>query len=335
MLRTILMALLGAVLAVSAYLFYHYQTMQTWMNTPLNSDETPVVVSIEPGQSVRGALRQLIVAGLVKDEPYTAYLGKVGPPVAPVQTGEYELNSSMSPLEMLNVMAQGKVKLYSVTVPEGLRWKAVFQRFVLAGFGKLDDYQARTPGKTLEMEFDLPSIEGYLFPETYSIPRGTKPYKIITLLVEAFNRHFTPDMEAAAKKRGYSRHQAVIMASIIQKECGDEREFPLVSSVIHNRLKRGMPLQMDPTVLYGLDTKDLTRKDLQTDHPWNTYTRKGLPATPICNPGLAALQAAVNPADTNYLYFVSMNNGRHKFTSTLKDHNAAVRKYQLRREVGP
>ena len=222
-------------------------------------------------------------------------------------------------------MAKGKVKLYRFTIPPGQTAVEIARLLEYLGYGKEKNYVRLMNTESVRIAMGVPYFEGYLFPDTYSIPKGYDERKILELMVKEFRKNFTPAMEEKAKALGLTAEQALIAASIIEKEAGGPEEFPLVSSVIQNRLQKGMRLQMDPTVIYGVKktfSGNLTREHLQTDHDWNTYTRSGLPKTPICSPSIGALKAAVEPAETDYLYFVAMNNGHHKFTATLKEHNA-------------
>ncbi|MDE0214508.1 MAG: endolytic transglycosylase MltG, partial [Deltaproteobacteria bacterium] len=164
----------------------------------------------------------------------------------------------------------------------------------------------------------------------YKLPAVTTEEQIVTTMLATFERRFTPEMEARGRDIGMTRHQVVTLASIIEKEGGPHDEWAMVSAVFHNRLKRGMRLQSDPTVIYGLEdfNGNLTRRDLRTPGPYNTYRISGLPPGPIANPGLAAINAALFPAAVDYLYFVSKNDGSHHFSVTLREHNKAVDKYQ-------
>ena len=179
-------------------------------------------------------------------------------------------------------------------------------------------------------------MEGYLFPATYLFRGLATEEEIVKTMFTVFKDTFTAEMEARAGQLGLTRHELVTLASIIEKEGGPVEEMPMVSAVFHNRLKREMRLQSDPTVIYGLEdfNGDLTREDLRTPGPYNTYRIDGLPPGPIANPGLAAMRAALFPADVGYLYFVSRNDGSHHFSESLREHNAAVRKYQKNRRAG-
>jgi UPF0755 protein len=181
------------------------------------------------------------------------------------------------------------------------------------------------------MGIQAESLEGYLFPDTYYFPRNTPIDRIIQTMLDRFNTVFTPAWADRARGIGLSRHQVVTLASIIEKETGAAGERPLIASVFHNRLARGMRLQSDPTVIYGIEDFDgnLTRAHLETPTPYNTYQVAGLPPGPIASPGRAALEAALFPEETDYLYFVARGDGTHQFSTRLDEHNEAVRRYQL------
>jgi len=331
----VILILLG--LGAGGFGYYHYQSMQQWLHTPHKADTQPVTIQLPKGSSVRGTLYFLEKQGLVAPSPYIRFVGKVGESVPAVQAGEYELSPALSPLSMLKLLAAGKVKTYSFTIPEGYTVNEVAAVLEAESFAKQSDIFELAKNKAFLKKLGITQLEGYLYPSTYQVPKGQNAKQIITMMVKTFQKQFTDRFKDDAKRKGLTLEQILIMASIIEKEAGSPKEYPLVGSVIHNRMKKGMMLQMDPTVIYGVKNfnGNLTRRHLKTDHPWNTYTRYGLPATPICNPGTGAIKGAIYPASTNYLYFVSMNNGEHIFTSTLRDHNNAVHKYQVLRRVGP
>jgi UPF0755 protein len=174
------------------------------------------------------------------------------------------------------------------------------------------------------------TLEGYLFPDTYRFARGLPAERILRRMLARFEQEFRSVQQQSGRQLGLSRHEVVILASLVEKETAVATERPLIAGVFFNRLRRGIPLQSDPTVIYGLERFDgnLTRAHLQADTPYNTYTRQGLPAGPICNPGAAAVRAVLNPASTPYLYFVAKKDGTHQFSSTLAEHNAAVLRHQ-------
>jgi len=238
-----------------------------------------------------------------------------------IKAGEYHFSGSMNMLQVLDILTHGDVLLHKVTVPEGLRTYAV-----LALLAKQTHTPIQTWQDALRGLLKVNTVEGRLLPETYTYILPVQPKKILQSMIEAQEKV----IHAIAPE---STHDLRVIASVIEKETALDKERPLVSAVIHNRLRLGMPLQMDPTVIYGIWKRDgvfsgnIHRKDLLTDTPWNTYTRKGLPPTPICNPSRASLMAAAKPADVRYLYFVADGTGGHAFASTLAEHQANVKKW--------
>ncbi len=249
-----------------------------------------------------------------------------------LQSGEYAFPAPPSAFEVWRKLVRGDVARYNVTIPEGSN---IFDIAQILGDSELADpgtfIAAATSGE-VAARLDIPgdTAEGFLFPDTYVLVRYMPAEEIIGIMVRQFRNRFTPEMEEKARQQGFSLGEIVTMASIIEKETGVPEEKPLVSAVIRRRLALRMPLQMDPTVIYGLRKfgEQLTRKDLRTRNPYNTYLKRGLPPGPITNPGLDSLAAAVNPANSKYLYFVSRNDGSHVFSRTLGDHNRAVAAYR-------
>jgi len=238
-----------------------------------------------------------------------------------IKAGEYAFSGEMNVLDVLAKLVAGDVQLYHITIPEGLRTQEILQILAKHTGHKLTVWQS-----TLKMLLNDKEEEGRLLPETYTYSRPIQPKVILTSMIKA-------QQSILNQIKPESVEKTRVIASIIEKETALDKERPLVSAAIHNRLRLGMPLQMDPTVIYGIWKRDgvfsgnIRRKDLKTDTPWNTYTRRSLPPTPICNPGAASLRAAVNPADVSYLYFVADGSGGHAFASTLAEHQANVRKW--------
>ncbi len=220
-------------------------------------------------------------------------------------------------------------------MPEGFNLQEIAARLAKTGIASNEDFLLLCYDdsfiKTLGV--DAKSLEGYLFPETYTYISSTTARQLLRAMVEQLENNISPALLAQAESLGMNRHQLLTLASIIQKEAGNTMEMPLISAVFHNRLKRGIALQADPTVIYGIKDFDgnLTRKHLVTPTPYNTYRKRGLPPGPIASPGQLALHAAANPADSKDLYFVAKGDGTHEFNATLKAHNRAVRRYQLKR----
>lgn len=252
-----------------------------------------------------------------------------------IQAGQYRLTPSMTPLAILDTLVTGKVYLKRITIPEGLTLKQIAALYEDAGMVKADEFiraaEDRSEAKRLGIEAD--TFEGYLFPETYFFPEGVTAKRIVATMAQRFKRVFSEKWEKRAQELGFTVHDVVTLASIIEKETGDPSERPIISSVFHNRLHKKMRLQSDPTVIYGIDDFDgnLTRAHLKEETPYNTYTIYGLPPGPIASPGKGSLEAALYPADTDYFFFVSRNGRNHQFSRTFREHKKAVRKYQSRR----
>jgi UPF0755 protein len=225
-----------------------------------------------------------------------------------------------------------------VTVPEGLTLAEIADLMESAGLADRERLlkEAESPELLSSAGITGRGLEGYLFPTTYYFTPSTTERGILLAMVEEFQRSVTPAMREQAEELGMNMHEVVTLASMIEKETALPSERLLVSAVFHNRLKLKIALQSDPTVIYGLNraSKNLTRKDLQNPNPYNTYLVPGLPPGPICNPGLAALEAALRPASVPYLYFVSKNDGSHLFSRTIAEHNRAVERYQKERRSG-
>jgi UPF0755 protein len=293
------------------------------------------LVQIRPGTPLKHIAEQLEQAGIVSDAWRFALLARWEGTAAQVQAGEYLFSRPASPEEVLQRLVAGDVRRIQVTFPEGLNLHETAQRVAAIGLCSVEGFLSMVtdPQQAARHGISAKTLEGYLFPETYTLQSDSTAADLLNAMLAQSNAHLTPELLAKAASHGLDRHQLVILASIIQKEAGNEAEMPLISAVFHNRLRRGIALQADPTVIYGIADFDgnLTRKHLETPTPYNTYRKSGLPAGPIANPGQAALQAAAHPADVNYLYFVAKGDGTHAFNTTLSQHNQAVRRYQLRR----
>jgi UPF0755 protein len=250
-----------------------------------------------------------------------------------VRSGEYRFDRPHSPLEVLAVLRSPSAAVHRETIPEGATGADVAATLAAAGFGGADHVQclARDPSFLMDVNVPASGLEGYLFPDTYAFAWSAAPEEILRTMVRRFREQADAVAPARAAAR-MSEQEMVILASVIEKETGAAPERPVVSGVFHNRLRIGMALQSDPTAVYGRPDVDRpTAADLKVDSPYNTYRHTGLPPGPICNPGRAALEAAVAPAEVPYLYFVSHNDGTHEFSETLAEHNRAVARYQRSR----
>ncbi len=251
-----------------------------------------------------------------------------------LRPGEYSFFVPSSPLEVLRILIEGKVILHRVTVPEGSTVARIGKALTDAGLpegGVSFERLVHQPGFPSRLGVPQDSFEGFLFPDTYFFSRLNDGETILRTMNERFKSTVTPEDEHRANALGLTLAQWVTLASIIEKESGLASEQLLISSVFHNRLKKKMRLQSDPTVIYGIPdfNGNLTKKDLQTPTPYNTYTHGGLPPGPIANPGLGALKAAINPAKTDFFYFVARKDGTHAFSATYEEHERNVERYQL------
>jgi UPF0755 protein len=250
-----------------------------------------------------------------------------------IKAGEYKLGSHMAPKRILEKLIKGEVVTYPVTVPEGFTAEQISE--ILHEMGLMDKEKflslVNDPSLLEHYGISAPSLEGYLYPETYHFARGISPRSTIDAMVGRFWQVVSP-LKERMDKMGMNLQQVITLASIVEKETGLAEERSTIASVFLNRLKKGMRLESDPTVIYGIKDFDgnLTRKDLTRPTPYNTYIIRGLPPGPIANPGLEAIKAVLYPAKTDYLYFVSRNDGSHHFSKTLTEHNKAVRLYQKR-----
>ena len=299
-------------------------------------------VEIPSGSGTRTIGERLVAAGVIRDDTTYRLALWLSGEARRLKAGEYRFEQPMTPIAVIDKLARGEVFVIPVTFPEGL---------TIAEMSKI--YEAHAPpaaatpwtaaafvaaakDPTLIRDLDplARDLEGYLFPETYALTRHTDAPRLMRLMAERFERVFTPEMKQAALARGLTIRQVVTLGSIVEKETARPEERPLVAAVYATRLRIGMPLQCDPTVIYALTHAgryhgNLRREDLSFDSPYNTYRYAGLPPGPIASPGKASLEAAVHPADADYLYFVSRNDGSHVFAKTLDEHNRNVQKYQV------
>ena len=295
----------------------------------------PVQIKVPAGSALSKVAIDLEQQGVVRNALVIKLLARWQQQGGQIQAGNYRFSDPSTPGEILNRLIAGDVEKVSLTIPEGFTLAQIIERIVTKNFGEKSTLNALLGDvdfiHSLGIEAD--SLEGYLFPETYLFAPGINEKSLLKMMVRELQRHLNNELQQQAKAQGLSLHQWLTLASIIEKETGIVAEMPLISSVFHNRLKRNIPLQTDPTVIYGIKNFDgnITRKHLTTKTPYNTYMMRGLPTGPIASPGLAAIKAAVNPTESKLLYFVARGDGGHQFSKTLKEHNAAVRKYQLKR----
>ena len=324
----ILFILIGVLLSVG---IVHYLVHPSKSNSP---DQTFVVREGSTLTSVIGGLQK---RGIINNKTLLLLWSRFTGYGSKIKAGEYRLNRNMAPLEILNILSKGIIITHSVTIPEGFTINQIAEELETKRLAAGAEFLTLAEDTDIAKRHNLPgpSLEGYLYPDTYRFARGQSTLSIIDVMVKHFFKVIFP-LREKIDASGMTLRQVITLASLIEKETGQGKERPIIASVFLNRLKKGMRLESDPTVIYGIKdfSGNLTRKDLNKPTPYNTYVIKGLPVGPIANPGKEAIQAVLNPADTDYLYFVSKNDGSHHFSRTLKEHNRAVRLYQKKRRPG-
>lgn len=323
----------GAVCLALAALWFFAATQR-----PHQGFDDGKLLIIVRGSSVEGIARQLEREGVVASAFLFRLHARLVAPGRPLQAGQYKFDSPLSIAEVTEKLRSGDVYFHQITVPEGRDQREIAEIFVRAGFGTAEEWEGATEDPTLIRDLDpqATDLEGYLFPETYFLTYHSRPEEIVESMVGRFRRIWTSERRQRASELGLSVREAVTLASLIERETGLAPERRLVSSVFHNRLRRGMLLQCDPTVVYAVKRVQefdgtIRRSHLQMDSPYNTYLYPGLPPGPIANPGEASIEAALFPATSDYLFFVSRNDGSHHFSVDYAAHNTAVRRYQRNR----
>jgi len=299
-------------------------------------------VEIPPGTGSASMGRRLAEAGVVRSRDVFRIAVWLRGSGRRLQAGEYRFDRPMTAAEVVDKIARGDVYVRALTFREGLTVREMAALFESAGFGTAAEFMAASRNAALIRGLDPEArdLEGYLFPDTYTLPRTTTAAQLVERMVARFQKTMTPELQAQAAARDLSVRELVTLASLVEKETGKPEERTIVAGVYTNRLRIGMGLQCDPTVIYALMLAgrydgNIRKGDLQIDSPYNTYRYAGLPPGPIAAPGEASLQAAANPADVPYLYFVSRNDGSHVFATTLDEHNRNVNEFQRRRPSRP
>jgi UPF0755 protein len=295
----------------------------------------PVVVEIPAHDGLLEIANRLHRAGGIRNRAGFVLLAGLHGAARHLKAGEYELDRGASTVDVLSQLESGRVKQHLVLQPEGGTVSELARTLEgerLAPSAAIR-HLAADPAFLSTLGIEAPSLEGYLFPDTYQFVRGMTPEEMLTRMVQRLRAKMGADVTARAAARGLTVHQLLTLASIIEREAVEHDEMRTISGVFWNRLKLKMPLQADPTVQYatGKERRVLTRADLRIDHPYNTYRNPGLPPGPIASPGLAAIEAALDPASVKYLYFVAMDDTHHHFSVTIAEHNAAVARYRLAR----
>jgi UPF0755 protein len=322
--KLIVTVVIGSVAAVAGFSY--------WTKQPITTQEPVIGFAVAPGSSVGSAAQQIATAGVPVNPFLFAWLARVTGKAARIKAGSYELKPNTTPRGLLSQLVRGEFAQESVTIIEG--WTFRQMRQALEGAKALRHDTAKLSDKellaTIAPDFKQP--EGLFFPDTYLFAKGSSDLQIYKQAHQAMMNHLKAAWERRDPSLPYANpYEALIMASIVEKETGQKSERSMIAGVFVNRLKAGMLLQTDPTVIYGMGEKyegKISKKDLSTDTPYNTYVRAGLPPTPIALPGVQSLSAALAPAKTEAMYFVSRGDGTSKFSDNLNDHNKAVNQYQ-------
>ncbi len=320
----------GLLIVLLATAYIHF-----W--APPGLERNHKIVAIQAGTNFHEIARLLEDNGIIRDRMSFYLLARIQKAIPKVKAGEYEVDTGMKPQEVLSKMVHGDVVKYPVTIPEGFNVFDIAEALEKSGICPKENFLKKSKDYPfiVALGLDVENLEGYLFPDTYNFPKSFGEENVIRQMVARFKSVYS-SLEKRAEELGLSRKEVVILASMIEKEAMDDQERGLISAVFHNRLHRGMALQSDPTAVYGVKMatserrERITREDLLTKTPYNTYHFFGLPKGPIANPGLKSLQAVLYPADVSYIYFVSKNDRTHHFSRTLEEHNRAVEKYQRR-----
>ena len=328
-----LAALMSIVIIAGTVVAYDYKQ---FINSPLNiTGKDSLHLDVKLGRSITSIANELANKSVITHPYYLAWTARLNGQAKSIQAGEYEIEKGVTPQQLLELLVTGKVRQYNFTIIEGWNVTQVLDAINknnnlthLIGTVSATQLMGKL-GSSVELH-----AEGWLFPDTYYFVRGESDVNVLLRAHDAMKRNLTKAWETREKDLPYETpYEALIMASIIEKETGRGDERQQIAGVFVRRLRKGMKLQTDPTVIYGIGDKydgNIRRRDLRKDTPYNTYTRKGLPPTPIAMPGLAAIEAALHPAKGKALYFVAKGDGSHVFSSTLKQHNNAVIKYQLK-----
>lgn len=297
-----------------------------------------VVYEVKPNTSFMTIAQDLESAGVVRNAKFFNIFARLTGERSKVKVGEYLLNTAMLPAQVLSVITSGHSIARPFTIPEGRNIFEIADAFEAGGFGKKEDFLALCKDKNFirsNLGEGIENCEGYLFPETYQVTKYTDLKTLMTAMFKRFETVYASVSVDSKPQFNLSKHQLVTLASIVEKETGAAQERPEIASVFYNRLNKAMRLQTDPTIMYGIMDQtgvwpeNIHKEDILKPNRYNTYVIAGLPPGPITNPGKAALDAVMRPASTSYLFFVSQNNGTHIFTSDYKDHQNAVKKFQL------
>jgi len=330
MIKKIIYIISGLILLSCSYIIF-----QLFAPLPIGSKN--IEIQIPKGSTFRQAADIFAKEKILRDKNLFLFLGRITGIDKKIRAGYYSIYSSMDLFDLLKVLRRGQIIEYEITVVEGDSLSEIASKLEEKNIISKEDFKKLSTDKNLLAYFniDAPSFEGYLFPETYKIPKGMEPTEVIGMMVSKMREKFSESFKQRADEIGLSEREILTLASIIEKEAAVDEERPLISAVYHNRLKKKMPLQADPTSIYGIKSmkEKITYDDLKRRTPYNTYIIRGLPPGPIASPGLKSIKAALYPAKVDYLYFVSNNDRTHIFSKNIDDHLKAVKEYRNKKKL--
>ncbi len=325
----------GVIVASVLLIFLIYTVAELLIPLPFGSKS--IEFEIKRGATFREAVELLAQKGLVRDKWVFLFLGRVTGIDRKVKAGYYPIWGSMSPWDIFKAFRRGQIIEYELTVVPGDSLLEIGEKLSGLGVTDLRNFFSLSSDKDLLIDYDIdaPSLEGYLFPDTYKFPKGLSVREVISIMIERLRNVYNTEMLSRTYELRLTERDILTLASIIEKEAVNDEERPLIAAVYSNRLKKKMPLQADPTAIYGVKSsrERITREDLLRKTKYNTYIIRGLPPGPIASPGLKSILAALYPADVPYLYFVSNNDGTHSFSISLSSHLEAVKTYRDKKKA--
>jgi len=295
-----------------------------------------IEIEIPKGATYRQTAEILYKEKLIRDKNIFLIIGRLTGADRKIRAGFYSIWGSMSPFEIFRIIRRGQIIEYAVTIPEGDSLLEISEELAKSNIMKKEDFMKLSKDRDFleSYEIETNSIEGYIFPDTYWIPKGVPPEDAVGSMIDKMREKFTYEVLTRMEEMNMTENELLTLASIIEKEAVVDSERPLISAVYHNRLKKKMQLQADPTAIYGIKSsrEKITKEDLLRKTPYNTYQIKGLPPGPIASPGLKSIMAALYPANVPYIYFVSQDDRTHQFSTTAKEHIEAVKLYRQRHQ---
>lgn len=323
------------ILAIVILLYGIYIAAEMLIPLPIGNKN--MEIEIPKGATFRQAIEILSREGLIRDKNIFLFIGRISGLDRKIRAGYYSIYGSMSPLDIFRILKKGQIIEYEITIVEGDSLTEIAEKLSEKGIIHTEEFMQLATDKDFLSSYDIdaPSFEGYIFPDTYKIPKGMNPEEAVGMMINKMREEYSGELTVRTSELGFSEREVLTLASIIEKEAATDEERPLISAVYHNRLKKRMPLQADPTAIYGIKSfgEKIIESDLRRKTPYNTYVIKGLPPGPIASPRMKSILAALYPAKVSYIYFVSNNDGTHTFSVTPEEHRLAVESYRAKKRM--